>query len=55
MLSHATRMSFKASVQVEAAKLLEDITTSTPTRASEYKKKYSRSHKRLKIYRAKMY
>uniref|UniRef100_A0A2S2QUF9 Uncharacterized protein n=1 Tax=Sipha flava TaxID=143950 RepID=A0A2S2QUF9_9HEMI len=42
MLSHATQMSLRASEQVEAAKLLKEITTSTPTRASRYRKVYKK-------------
>jgi len=43
VLSHETQMSLRASGQVEAAKLLKEITTSTPTRASRYRKVFKQS------------
>ncbi|CAI6357482.1 unnamed protein product [Macrosiphum euphorbiae] len=42
VLSHATQMSLRASGQVEVAKLLKEITTSTPTRASRYRKVFKK-------------
>jgi len=42
VLGHATQMSLRASGQVEAAKLLKEITTSTPTRASRYRKVFKK-------------
>lgn len=43
MLSYATQMSLRASVQVQAVKLIEEMTTSTHTRASKYRKVYKES------------
>lgn len=49
MLSHATQMRLRASVQGQVAKLLEYITTSTPTRASKYRKVYKESQTPKKL------
>ncbi|KAL4152921.1 hypothetical protein QTP88_000754 [Uroleucon formosanum] len=49
VLSHATQMSLRASGQVEAAKLLKEITTSTPTRANKYRKVFKQSEAPKKL------
>lgn len=42
-LSYATQMGFRATGNTEASKLLKEITTSSPQRASKYKKAYKTS------------
>lgn len=43
VLTHATQMSLRASGRVEASKLVKEITTSTPTRAENYRKSFKRT------------
>lgn len=43
VLTHATQMSLRASGNVEAAKLVKEITTSTPTRAAKYRKSFKQA------------
>ncbi|XP_050531106.1 uncharacterized protein LOC126899895 [Daktulosphaira vitifoliae] len=49
MLSHATQMSLRASGQIEAAKLPKEISTSTRTRASRYRKVFMQSQAPKKL------
>jgi len=51
VLSYATQMSLRAPGQIEAAKLLQEITTSTPKRASKYIKIYKESQTPKKLSR----
>ncbi|KAL4090847.1 hypothetical protein QTP88_025613 [Uroleucon formosanum] len=49
VLSHATQMSLRVSGQVEAAKLMKELITSTPTCASKYRKVFKQAEAPKKL------
>jgi len=49
MLSYAAQMSLRKSGNVDSAYVIKNITCTTPTRASKYKKSYKDSKNKIKV------